>query len=46
MRDIIENSLQKSKSYQEYRDIVRQLVAQESTTGHEKKKDLIELGIL
>ncbi len=42
MKDIIENSLLKSQSYQEYRDMVRQLVAEESTTGHEKTIPLAE----
>ncbi|MCH7525275.1 MAG: thioredoxin family protein [Bacteroidetes bacterium] len=41
MKSIIENSLQKSKSYQEYRDMVKQLVAEESTTGHDKTEELI-----
>ena len=39
---IIKNSLQKSTSYQTYRDLVKQLAVQESTTGTEKTENLVE----
>ena len=42
MSSIIENSLQKSTSYQEYRDLVKQLVSEASTTGNEKIENLVE----
>ena len=42
MNSIIKNSLEKSTSYQGYRDLVRQLVLAESTTGIEKTENLIE----
>ena len=42
MNSIIENSLDKSMSYQEYRDLVKQLVAKNSTTGPDKTAALAE----
>lgn len=42
MKNIIEESLKKGQSYQKYRNLVIQLVVEESTTGNEKTKDLIE----
>lgn len=42
MKNIIEDSLKKSQSYQEYRKMVTQLVANESTTGIEKTEALVE----
>jgi thiol-disulfide isomerase/thioredoxin len=42
MSSIIENSLQKSTSYQEYRDLLKQLVSEASTTGNEKTENLVE----
>jgi len=42
MKNIIEESLKKGQSYQEYRNMVIQLVIEESTTGNERTKDLIE----
>ncbi len=42
MKHIINNSIQKSYSYKEYRSLVAQLVAQESTTGTEKTENLVE----
>ena len=41
MKTIIEQSLERSKSYQEYRTMVTQLVAQGSTSGSEKTEALI-----
>ncbi|WP_303318884.1 thioredoxin family protein [Flavivirga abyssicola] len=38
---IIKNSLDKSISYQDYRDLVKQLVENNSTTGNEKTEALI-----
>ena len=42
MSSIIKNSLEKGQSYQDYRNLVKQLVVQESTTGIEKTESLIE----
>ncbi len=42
MKNTIKNSLKTSQSYQEYRNMVTQLVADESTTGIEKTEDLVE----
>lgn len=39
-KDIINDSLKKSMSYQEYRDLVSQLTAKNSTTGAEKTEAL------
>lgn len=40
IKDIIKDSLEKSMSYQEYRDLVSQLTAENSTTGAEKTEAL------
>jgi len=42
MKTIIEESLERSQSYQEYRTLVTQLVKDESATGDEKTVDRIE----
>ena len=42
MKKIIEASIEKSQSYQEYRDLVNHLVAERSTTGNEKTEDMVE----
>lgn len=42
MKNIISDSLKRSQSYQDYRDLVKQLVLEESTTGTEKTENLIE----
>lgn len=42
MKSIIEASLDKSQSYQEYRDLVNHLALEQSTTGAEKTEDLVE----
>jgi len=42
MKHIIKQSLERSQSYQEYRDLVKALVVQESTSGNEKTENLIE----
>jgi len=42
MDEIIKASLAKSLSYQEYRDLMTQLVENESTTGPNKSHDLVE----
>ena len=41
MNSIIKNSLNKSISYQNYRDLVKQLVNDNSTTGNQKTEDLV-----
>lgn len=41
MNSIIKNSLDKSISYQTYRDLVKQLAEDNSTTGHQKTEALI-----
>ena len=41
VKDIINESLKKAMSYENYRDVVRELVEKESTTGHEKTEALI-----
>jgi len=42
MKNTIEASIEKSQSYQEYRDLVNHLVAERSTTGNEKTEDMVE----
>ena len=42
MNPIIKNSLKRSMSYQEYRDLVKQLVNKNSTSGYEKTEALAE----
>lgn len=42
MEAAIQNSLEKSMSYSQYRDLVKQLVEDKSTTGTEKTKALID----
>ena len=42
MKHIIKQSLERSQSYQEYRDLVKALVVQESTSGNEKTENLVE----
>ena len=44
--DIISESLQKGISYQEYRTLVKDLVAKESTTGNEKTEALVNYTLL
>ena len=46
MKHIIEESLNKSQSYQEYRDLVKQLVANNSTTGEDKSEAMINYTLL
>lgn len=46
MNNIITESLKKSQSYQEYRDDVKQLVEDNSTTGNVKTEDLINYTML
>lgn len=46
VKDIINESLIKAISYQEYRDLVKQLVAEESTTGNEKTEALVNYTML
>jgi len=42
LQQIIKNSLNKSISYQKYRDLVHQLALENSTSGNEKTEDLAE----
>ncbi|HLV39459.1 thioredoxin family protein [Xanthomarina sp.] len=42
MDQIIKDSLAKSLSYQEYRELMTQLVENESTTGSDKSPDMVE----
>ena len=46
LRNIINDSIKKAISYQEYRDLVKDLVAKESTTGNEKTEDLANYTML
>nr|WP_321244960.1 thioredoxin family protein [uncultured Psychroserpens sp.] len=46
VKDIITESLEKAISYQEYRDLVKQLVASGSTTGNEKTEALANYTML
>ncbi|MFT5242164.1 MAG: hypothetical protein ACJA1H_000809 [Glaciecola sp.] len=46
VKDLVTESLKKAISYQEYRDLVKQLVALESTTGNEKTEDLANYTML
>lgn len=46
MDSIIENGLQNSMYYQEYRDLVKQLIEQKSTTGHIKTEELANYTVL
>ena len=41
VQNIIQDSLKNAISYQEYRDMVKELVDLESTTGHDKSEHLI-----
>lgn len=41
MDEIIKDSLAKSMSYQDYRTLMAQLVANESTTGNDKSEDMV-----
>jgi len=41
MNSIIEKSLQKSMSYQEYRDLIKQLANKNGTTGFDKNEALV-----
>lgn len=41
MNTVINNSLKSSMSYQEYRDLVKSLTLEKSTTGNQKSDDLI-----
>lgn len=41
VKDIIAESLKKAISYTEYRDLVKQLVLEESTTGNDKSEDMV-----
>ena len=42
MKNIIEESLKKSQTYQEYRDFVKNLVENNSTSGKDKSEELVE----
>ncbi|WP_100610216.1 thioredoxin family protein [Confluentibacter lentus] len=46
MDSIIKNGLQNSMSYQDYRDLVKQLIEQKSTTGHTKTQELVNYTML
>jgi len=46
LKNIINNSLEKSISYQNYRVLVKDLVTKESTTGNEKTEALINYTML
>ena len=46
LKEIIDNSLQKATSYQDYRHLVKQLVEAESTTGNEKTEALANYTML
>jgi len=46
MKNIIEESLKKSLSYQEYRDMVKQMVETNSTTGNDKSDDRVRYTLL
>ena len=46
VKDIIKESLNKAISYQDYRDLVKHLVAEESTTGNEKTEALANYTML
>lgn len=46
VRDIITESLKHAISYQDYRNLVKELVAEESTTGIEKTEDLVNYTML
>ena len=41
MKNIIENSLQKAISYQEYRGLVASLIEEGKSTGAEQSQDLL-----
>jgi hypothetical protein len=43
---IIRDSLKKAISYQDYRNLVKQLVDEKSTTGHDKTQDLVNYTML
>ncbi|WP_035483757.1 thioredoxin family protein [Gaetbulibacter saemankumensis] len=43
MNSIIKNSLENSMSYADYRDLVRQLVEDKSTTGADKSESFVDL---
>lgn len=46
MKNIIEKSLNKSISYQEYRDLVNTLLAENKSTGPEQSEDLTNYSLL
>lgn len=46
LQNIIKDSLKKAISYQDYRVLVKDLVAKESTTGNEKTEDLANYTML
>ncbi|MEM5563672.1 thioredoxin family protein [Psychroserpens sp. AS72] len=46
VKEIITESLKKAISYQDYRDLVKQLVLEESTTGNEKTEALVNYTML
>jgi len=46
MKEIIEESLQKAISYQEYRDLVANLVAEGKSTGKEQSESLLNYSLL
>lgn len=46
MKNIIESSLHKSQSYQDYRNMVKQLVENNSTTGNDKSEAMINYTML
>ena len=46
LKNIIDDSLKKAMSYQDYRDLVIDLVTKNSTTGNEKTEDLVSYTML
>jgi hypothetical protein len=46
MKDIIKNSLKNTYTYQEYRDLVSNLLAQNKATGHTQSEDLTNYSML
>ena len=46
INNIIRDSLEKAISYQDYRDLVKRLVNDNSTTGNDKNKDLVNYTML
>ena len=46
MNEIIKESLANSQSYTDYRDVVKQLVADNSTTGHDHSEAMVNYTML